>query len=244
MKKLYYAFLALFLLASFPGLAQKGFYFGFAVTGQSTWITNQNNYGLKEMDLKSTFGIGYNVNIGFDFTNHIGLKTEIGMARYGQKYTDSRDSSQYDTGGEFDRDVQLNYLTIPIMFKYRLGGPIAKFYVAVGPQFNMLMSAKQTYSRNGKPFLVEINDTLSGKTFLAGKEEIKERFAGSDIMARVDLGMDITVVKHLIIEIGVKLQYGLMDLNSADFRLKDNSGNYAASHNIAGGLTIGVNYHL
>ena len=49
-----------------------------------------------------------------------------------------------------------------------------------------------------------------------------------DIYARMDLGIDITLVKHLMIEFGVKLGYGLMDLNATDYRLKDNAGNYNA----------------
>jgi hypothetical protein len=237
MKKLYSALLALLLLASFPALAQKGLYFGIAGTAQSTLITNQNNYGLPEMDYKTTFGGAANLNVGFDFTNHLGIKIEVGYGRYGQKYTDKRDSST------FDRDIKLNYLTIPIMLKCRIGGPLVKFYIAIGPQFNMLLSAKQTYNKNDLPYMDDIDD-ITHNTFKIGKEDIKERFSSSDIYARIDLGIDIIIIRHLMIEAGIKFGYGLMDINAADYRIKDHSGAYHPSHNVFGGITLGLNYHL
>jgi len=237
MKKLYPALLAILLLASFPSLAQKGLYIGVAGTGQSTWITNQENYGLKPLDYVSTFGAGVNLNLGYDLTNHIGLKIEIGYDQIGQKYSKTRSDSV------FSRNVKLNYLSIPVMFKYRTGGAIAKFYFAIGPQFNMLLSANQTYQMNGTTFTDTLK-TISGTKFAVGQGSIKERFASTDIFARMDLGVEITLVKHLMIDIGIKMGYGLMDINATDYRLKDNDGNYNASHPIFGGLTLGLNYRL
>ncbi len=242
MKKLVLALLAFLLLTGFSALAQKGLYFGLAGTIQSTWIINQNNYGLSEMDYKSTFGGAGNLNIGYDFTNHLGLKLEIGYSKMGQDYTDSRTDSlkkQFD----FTRDIKLNYLTIPILFKYRTGGAIAKFFVALGPQFNMLLSAKQTYNVNGQPFVFDLR-TVSGQTFQVGKEDIKERYSSMDIVARADFGLEITLVKYLMIDFGATVGYGLMDLNATDYRLQDHSGNYHPSHSASGGLTLGLNFRL
>jgi hypothetical protein len=237
MKKLYSALLALLLLATVPALAQKGLYFGIAGSVQSTWITNQNNYGLPPLDYARTFGGSVNVNIGYDFIKQLGIKIEIGYGQFGQKYTKTIDDSAYT------RQVKLNYLMIPVMLKYRTGGAIAKFYVAIGPQFNMLLSANQSYLVDGNTFMDTVK-TLSGKPFAIGQSGIKDRFASMDIFARLDFGVDITLIKHLMIEVGIKLGYGLDDLNATDYRLKDNTGNYHASHDLAGGLTIGINYRL
>jgi hypothetical protein len=237
MKKIYTSLVAVLLFACIPAIAQKGLYFGLAGTIQSTWITNQNNYGLPEMDYKTSFGGAGNLNVGYDFTNHLGIKIEVGYGKFGQKYTDKMGDST------FSREVKVYHLMIPILFKYRTGGAIAKFYVAIGPQFDMLLSAKQSYIMNGKNYEDSL-ETVSGKTFAVGQEEIKERFSSMDVFARMDLGVDITVVKHLMIEFGIKLGYGLMDLNASDYRLKDHSGNYNPSHNVFGGLTLGLNYHL
>jgi hypothetical protein len=237
MKKFYSALLALLLITSIPALAQKGFYIGIAGTAQSTWIINQENYGLKPLNEVSTLGGSGNINVGYDFTNHIGIKVEFGYGTFGQKYSKTIGDSA------FSRNIKLNYFMIPVLFKYRVGGPVVKFYFAIGPQFNMLMSANQTYTLNGETFDTTLK-TISGKPFEVGLAGIKDRFASMDIFARMDLGLDITLVKHLMIEFGLKLGYGLMDINATDYQLKDKDGNYNKSHNVFGGLTLGINYRL
>lgn len=237
MKKLYSALLALLLLTSVPAIAQNGLYFGIAGSVVSTWITNQNNYSHPPLDYVRTFGGSGNLNVGFDFMKQLGVKIEIGYGQFGQKYTKTK------TDSAFTRQVKLNYLMIPVMLKYRTSGGLAKFFVAIGPQFNLLLSATQNYLVNGDTF-TETEQTVSGKTFVIGQSSIKDRFSSSDIVARMDLGVDFTLIKHIMIEFGLKLGYGLTDLNATDYRLEDNTGKYHASHNAYGGLTLGINYRL
>ena len=238
MKKIYLAILAFLMLASIPALAQKGLYLGAAVTEQSTWITNQNNYGLREMDYSMTWGLGYNLNIGWDFNDHIGVKVELGSAQFGQNYTDQLGDSA------ITRDVKMTHFQIPVMFKYRLGGKVVKFYIAAGPQFDFLSSAKQDYAING----IAYNDTLvnmGGESFNPGSEDIKERFTSMDVFVRMDLGVEFMVINHLMIDFGLKTGYGLMDINATDYQMPDrSSGTYHPSHDVFAGLTLGVNWHF
>jgi hypothetical protein len=237
MKKLYTAIVAALLIASIPAVAQKGLYVGVSGAIQSTWVTNQNNYGLPEMDYNTTFHGAANINIGYDFTDHLGVKAEVGYATYGQKYKDQKGDST------LSREVKMNHYTIPVMFKYRVGGKVTKFYVAVGPQFDLLSSASQTYTLNNHDYVDTLN-TLSGKPFNVGASDITDRYNSLDIMARMDLGVDITLIEHLVIELGLKFGYGLMDINASDFQLPDHSGAYHPSHNVFGGLVLGVNWHF
>jgi hypothetical protein len=228
----------LILISGFHALAQKGLYIGIAGSANSVWITNQNNYGLPEMDYTTTFGLGGNINIGYDFNNHIGLKLEFGVNRIGEKYKDTKGSDIYS------REVKLNYFNLPILFRYRTGGEIIKFYVAAGPQFNFLRSANQTYILNGKNFADTLT-SISGKKFNAGLEDIKDRYNSMDVVARMDLGMNITLVKHLIIDLGLTFGYGLMDINASDYHIGDfSSGVYHPSHSVFGGLTLGAGWHF
>ena len=240
MKKLFSTVIFFLLFLSGPLMSQKQLYFGLAGTGLSSVITNQNNYGLVAMDYKVPFGGSGNLNIGFDFNNHVGLKLEIGYTKLGQKYTDNVTNVIKDSA--FSRNIKLNYLQVPLLFKYRSGGN-TKLYLMVGPQFNILLSANQDYTLNGA--LYDTTKTnLANQKFVVGQSSIKERFSTLDIMARIDFGVDIALAKNLYLNAGLTLAYGLLDINASDWRIKDHTGTYHASHNGYGGINVGISYAL
>jgi hypothetical protein len=234
MKKISAAIILMLVLAASTGISQN-LYIGAGGTWMSTWVTNQNNYGYSEMDYKTTFGLAGNFNLGYEFNKHIGLKMEIGYAKLGQSYKDQIADSVYS------RIVKLNYLQIPLLFKYRTGGEVARFYLLVGPQFNFLLSANQTYLMNGDADDRTFQD-LKNNTHKVSEENIKDRYTSYDIFARIDFGVDITLVKNLILNAGLSMGYGLTDINATDYRIKDTSGNYNPSHNIFGGFNVGLCY--
>lgn len=226
-----------------PLVAQKQLYFGLSGTGLSSVITNQNNYGLDfEMDYKPTFGGSGNVNVGFDFNNHVGIKLEIGFAKLGQKYADTHMIN--DTNYEYTRNIKLNYLQIPLLFKYQSNGEVAKFYMMVGPQFNLLLSASQVYLKQDLTY--DDYMTVDNLPVKIGEEKITDRFNSLDIMARFDLGVDIHVASNLFVNVGLTMAYGLMDINNSNTQnpLNNPDYDYHASHNIYGGVNFGINYVL
>jgi hypothetical protein len=239
MKKQITLLVIVLLFAAGPLMSQKQFYFGIAGTGLNSWITNQNNYGQPEMDYMITFGGGANANIGFDFNSHIGLKLEVGWQMLGQNYKDTRNEDNVNVN--YTRNINLSYLEIPLLFKYKTSGEIARFYVDAGPQFNLLLSAKQKYYKMGETDNDIVYD-LDGKPTLIGEETITDRFESIDILGRLDLGVDITLVENLFLNAGLSFGYGFLDINASNWRVKDSSGNYNPSHNIFVGFNVGINY--
>jgi len=239
MKKHVIYLISALLIASGSLFGQKQFYFGVGGMGLNTWVTNQNNYGLPfEMDYAITIGGGANANIGFDFSKHVGLKIEVGFERLGQTY---KDDLFNDT--TYTRNVSLNYLEVPLLFKYRTSGKIVRFCVLAGPQFNFLMSAKQKYYKYGKIDTDYIFDK-DDKPVKIGEETITDRYTSLDILGRLDLGVDITLVKNLFLNAGLTMAYGFLDVNATNMRIADHTGNYNASHNILVGINFGINYAI
>jgi hypothetical protein len=228
-----------FLLAVNSLFAQKQLYFGAGGTGMSTWFINQNNYGLTDMDVKTSFSYGVNANIGFDFNNNLGVKIELGYSKLGQNYTKQR----HDT--LFSRNVALNYFQLPVLFKFRTGGETAKFMLAVGPQFDFLMSAKQTIYANDIETDQYYGDyVVPGTTEKIYESDIKQRFTSFDIMARLDLGVEIVIIPNLFIDAAISFAYGLTDINATAYQIPDTDGNYNPLHNAYAGFNVGVNYVL
>ncbi|MEI7664032.1 MAG: porin family protein [Bacteroidota bacterium] len=240
MKKTLSLLIFALLFAAGPLMSQKQLYFGIGGTGLSPLTIHQNTYGIGFFfDEKMTsFKASENVNIGFDFSKHLGLKVELGLTTLGQDYKDRTwDSAVYT------RTIKMKYLQIPLLVKFRTSGKVGKFYLMAGPQLNLLSSATQTYNKNGVQ--TDTNTTtLSGKILHVGDSDIKNRYKSLDIMARLDLGVDIIIAEHLLLNIGLTMAYGLTDINATDYRRPDHTGNYNPSHNAYGGINVGLCYIL
>jgi hypothetical protein len=241
MKKIFTIASVILLMAAFSASAQQ-LYFGAQGTGLSTWITNQQNYGRPSMDYVATFGGGGNITIGYDFNKHIGLQLQAGFAKLGQKFKDTQVIN--DTTNEYTRNVKLNYIQLPLLFKYRSSGDVARFYLMAGPQFDFLLSANQSYYKNAIAYDDTFLNPYTNDWEKLGEEDITNRYTSFDIFARLDLGVDITIVKNLFINTGLSFAYGLTDINADNYRINDSDGNYNPSHNIAIGFNVGINYAL
>jgi hypothetical protein len=219
------------ILMTAGAYAQKGFYIGLGGGVTSVWMTNQQIYGLTQLDYVPTYGWRVGLMAGYEFNSHLGIKTDLGYATGGQKY----DGDQHDT--VTTRDVKTTYFQIPILFKYRVGSDNAKFYFLIGPQLGILTSATQKYERDwgvaGPP-------SVNGEP--VNQEDISNRISKLDWELRFDLGTDIKLAKPLILNIALSFAYGFSDTNESGWRMEDSDGNYNASHNIFGGLMVGLNY--
>jgi hypothetical protein len=188
------------------------------------------------MDYAFTPGGAGSVNIGFDFNNNIGLVLQVGYANLGQNYTDLIKDTTYL------RNVQLNYLQFPLMFKFRTSGEVVRFFAAAGPQLNYMLSATQTYFKQNSEFNPEAWNEHTQKWEKVGQSTITDRYNAIDVMARIDLGVEISIIKNLWLNAGLSMGYGFLDINATDWQIKDSSGNYNPSHNVFAGFNVGINY--
>jgi hypothetical protein len=239
MKKSYFLTISLLILLVIPSVAQNyktEWYFGAGGNFNSTWIIRQSTYGEPELKYKFTPSYAGNVNLGLDFSNYWGFKMELGYALLGQKY----DDLQYDQ--PTTRTIKLSYFLLPVMFKYRVGGEKAKFYVMAGPQFGILLSANQEYKRNGVDAPAFSNPEVG--LIDVSKKDIKERYTHAAFFMRLDVGVELTPSKHFMIDIGITSAYSVTDLNDDSWRFHDFSGGYQISHNFYAGLNLGINYRF
>ncbi|MEJ0102127.1 MAG: porin family protein [Bacteroidota bacterium] len=95
----------------------------------------------------------------FKYGYHLGAFAEIGLGNkfflqpevlFNQYSTtvDSNFSHIYEgvVNSSSQRDVKLNYLTVPILLNYKLLGPIS---IQAGPQFGVLIDQSKTLLQNG-----------------------------------------------------------------------------------------------
>jgi hypothetical protein len=215
------------------------FHIGIGGSLNSVWIMNQNMYGQPEMDYAYKIGGNILLAAGYNFNPAIGLRLEPSYSWQGQDYDDDQaiDGIAYAT----TRDINLHYFQLPLLFRYTPGMKKNKFHLMVGPELAFLLSAKQEYLRDGQtaaPFYSE----SEGREIDPGAEDIKDRYNGVDFLLVADLGADLKLCENWFINIGLRLSYGLTDINAEEWQIENLDGEYDASKNFTAGLTVGFNW--
>lgn len=243
MKKLAFILFSVFLISSFSLKAQKGKELVIGANGALTgvFIMNQNFYGEPEVDYAPKLGYAVSLNLGYNFTENLGIMGEVQYSLQGQKY-EGKQSFEGNTY-EVNRNIDLRYINIPLLFKYSYGTKLVRFRFYVGPQLGILLDATQEYKRNGQTIGTPAEDN-DGESFVTDKKDIKDRFDKYDFGFVGDVGADFHVTKDIYLTAGLRGNYGFMDINEESYRIKDLDDEYLPSHNVWGGLYFGIHYKI
>jgi hypothetical protein len=90
--------------------------------------------------------------LGIGLGEKFAIQPEVLFVSSGSKFEDGSDKSTY----------KLNYISIPIMFKYKI---VEMFNVQAGPQIGILASAKNEIETGGNKTDVDIKDSLKSSDF-------------------------------------------------------------------------------
>jgi hypothetical protein len=207
----------LFSFFSIGLFAQEGFNIGASGAGGLVFITYENGV---QYPFAPKGGYLFGGNLGYNFSDHVGVVGEVDFSRQGQNYsglTADINSMRY---------ITLNYIQIPIMLKYMAGSPMSKFYIMVGPQWSILSTASITQTEKG------VSTNLGGKEF----------FTPYDLGVAAELGSEFTLSGDLFMTTGLRFNYCLADINAKNYRTLYTS--YNASYNAYAMLNIGVHYRF
>jgi hypothetical protein len=228
---------------SFSSRAQKGKELVIGVNGALTSVSvlYQNFYGEPEVDYAPKIGYAASFNMGYNFTKSLGIMAEAQYSVQGQKY----EGPQNFAGNKYDveRDIDLRYLNIPLFFKFSSGDKLVRFRFLAGPQVGILLDATQEYLRSGKKIETIVND-VDGNSFITDANDIKNRFDKFDFGIAGDVGADFHISDVLYLTAGMRGNYGFRDINARAYRIDDLDGEYTPSHNMWGGLYIGIYYKI
>ena len=242
MKKIILIAFSLSLLFS-GAYAQKGKEIILGVGGgvSSVWIVNQSFYGEPEVDYAPKMGYAASLNLGYNFNKSISVMTELQYSLQGQKYDGKQNMG--GTSYNVERNIDLGYFNIPLLFKYAFGSGGTKFRFLVGPQMGFLMDASQEYLRNDKKIGSKATDQ-KGMLFVTDDNDITDRFEKTDFSLVVDIGADIHLSDLFFITAGIRGNYGLSEINAEPYRIKNLEGEYLPSNNLWGGVYVGICYKL
>jgi hypothetical protein len=237
MKKLF-TFLMIGMLAT-AGYAQKGLSLGANFMPLTSSIINQNTWGNgREYDYAVTFNTSLGFDIGYNFTDQLGIYSGYWSTKLGQNYTDSYDNS------EWERNLKFKYNIIPVMLKFSSSSSRVNFLGGVGILIASMKQADQEWLEGGAAFSQELTNPITTDVYDLGESDATSRFNKNDIILNLEVGAKIKLIDKLFVDAALNFGYGVKDINQTDWQIKNNSNVYDASHNAFGGLKIGVSYML
>ena len=235
MKKLF-TLLMIGMLAT-ASYAQKGLNLGANLMPLSSSIINQNTWGNgHEYDYAVTFNTSFGFDVGYNFTDQLGIYSGYWVTNLGQKYTDNYD------GSAWDRSLKFKYNIIPILLKYSSSKSRVNFLGSFGILIASMKQADQEWLKDGAAYSEIIVNPNTAKSFDLGATDVTERFNKSDIILNLEVGAKIKIIEKLFVDATLNFGYGIKDINHTDWQIKNNSGVYDASNNVFGGVKVGVSY--
>jgi len=226
---------------------ESGFNIGIDFGINGTFIIHQQTYGLTRlMPYTPSIRIAAGALIGYNFSPNAGIAIGAGIADAGQNYSD------IESGVTYTKSVTLNYIQIPIMFKYMDTDNPSHYFIMGGPQIGFLSS--YSMSINGDSYLPKSVNYANGSNItpdiipLSPKSSASSMFQKTDIGLRLEVGDDIELSDNLYFNVGLVAYIGFTDINIPDMRATFKFGGesypYKASENFITGIEVGIHYMI
>lgn len=246
---------SLLIINFFHSNAQKAFHFGAMANFSNPWILNQNNFGTldgfnntfargSELDYTITLGGGFGVIGGYNISKRHGIEFALFYDKCGQKYhgniyQETNMSTNFPV--EVKRNVKLNYLKLPILYKFELVPKRrsmtkkVNYFFEVGPQVAYLLSVYEDV----------VIDYPGIPNNLAGVPE-SDKFRKVDVGLAINNGIQYHLNKNLFFSTSLNLYFGLIDINGKVIRdldyFSNNDVKYRPSTSFNAAINFGIHY--
>lgn len=237
---------------------QNSFYGGLGGGYYSTIILGQQNYGQRDQAADTRFSVTYSALLGIDFNNQHLIQIDPGYLSAGANYKPS------DATRNLDRDISINYLHIPLTYRYVINGGSnglnqgTRFFIGAGPYFNFLLSVQSnTFVNDNKVSFYEYLTTRPAgggtnpniaalNTLIPNRENpnFKDLYNSLDFGAMLVLGGQSFLSENFKLTYEIRAGVSASDINAEPWRLPNFDGNYDGSRNLFGGLFLGLNYYF
>lgn len=149
---------------------------------------------------QATFGFGMAAVLGVNFSNHVGIQTEVVYNSLSQKFQDQT----------IDRKINVRYINIPLMISLNTGkSKKVNFNMVCGPQLGVNLGSD--ISSTGGP----VSDTVT-TVFAANKADLGLAYgAGIEIM--------LNEARTLRLDLGFRGVYGLLNISNTSQTQANNS---------------------
>jgi len=207
MKKIIFTLLAMAGISSVNAQSKGNVEFGLGTGLNLSTISSSDFYGNPDTNVSFNF----NGSAEYYFSDRWGIKAGL---MYDRKGWDNGYITDLETGQSFETDINLNYLTIPVMANWHFGAK-RNWYLNFGGYVGFLMSAKDTEF----------------------EADLKDGYNTTDAGLALGIGVKIPVNNFMKIFIEYQEQAGFIDI------FKDSAG-FDPVLNSRSAFNVGVNFML
>jgi len=195
--------------------AQKGFNAGIDFGYNASFMFDNTKYAEVPYNIKFKAGPAYDIDLGFNWNDYYGVEIEGIYANMGANY------EVMSTNKDYQKEFDLAYFQVPIMFKISGGDYPDRYTTMFGPTFGFLNSASMNSdsSANG---------------------EVKSSFKAPDFGVLLVTGGDLTIKNHLYLNIALRIYYGLSTVNNNPAIITNSPSSNEKLSNAYIGLSIGL----
>lgn len=214
MKKTF-AFLA--AVVFFFSAKAQSFEIGARYLAESNWFFNSNvsNSGGAPWNVSqnydAVYSYSYGVHLAYNFSDHVGLETDVQWASLSQSYNgsfqnvgmlpaSSGPASVYYGGESYRSTVSVNAVQIPVVFRFLAGNGA---YFGLGPEINIVGNANYSATYKGGP--------VPSQSYGVGNY-----FASSYFDAVLSFGNNIRISHSFFFNINLRFNYDFTDMKGVD----------------------------
>ncbi len=228
MKKLTLLVFAVFMLP-FLVKAQEG---TIKVTGilspqVSFLFNNDDSDAGPELDYATTFRFGGGIGAEYGLSDYVNLGLDLYLSPEGQKYTGVSEvaTNKY----EMDYFTRLTYLKIPFYVKFTSAPDAAHFQLLVGPQVNILVGGKTTYTLTQNGEKIQDYEGVKGEGIVRSYDPATGNQVGETVIVYPDitysttlfgaffgLGMGFPIADNMILSTILRFDYTFGDVENKD----------------------------
>jgi hypothetical protein len=252
--------IALLLVVCIIKAEAQNLEFGIRLNPELTGLLNKNDKNAgNELDLTNHFGyLSFGAGVKYNINNKIGLAVDLLFSREGQAFKGNFNVNPIDAAtyssvvskqvslndmvivGDYVALAELNYIKLPFMFSLTSNKTRPLFFtLLVGPQIN---------------FLVDVAQEVNNQDFEYPNSNIKpiDLYKPVTINGVLALGGAYNLTSKLVFSLRFRFDYGFMDVEKKDVMITYSgaapvrfySTERKATHNLTGGLMLGLDFKL
>jgi len=186
------------------------------IEGGISYISLRGNNLVEYMNDDLSYGFLSSLNISYNFSEYISLKTSIGYERKGTSVNDLAFLDEFGSticNEECKYKLNLDYLTIPLFIQFTYGNKI-NLFANTGPYIGFLLKGKEVI--NGAP-----NQTSDIENI------VTNNFKKTDFGISFGIGAKYNIKEKFFISLEIRDNLGLINISSVpvvnDDTIKTNS---------------------